>query len=40
MNAPFPLITLQPVCETRNAWVALSLEAARAPDASPDPNLR
>lgn len=33
MNTPFPLITLQPVSDTRNAWVALSLEAASAPDA-------
>ncbi len=30
MNAPFPLVTLQPVSDGRNAWAALMLDAAPA----------
>lgn len=32
MNASFPLVTLQPISDMRNAWVAMLLEGAPAPD--------
>jgi hypothetical protein len=33
MRDAFPVVTLQPVADMRNAWVALLLEFGAAPDA-------